>query len=48
MLRIAMWPNNTNDNVYNAVVVAQSRPLHLYLVHVVNADWTPGGRQPLD
>jgi len=39
--------NNSHDNVYGAVimtkVIARFHPVHL-----MNADWAPGGRQPSD
>jgi len=35
--------NNNYDNVYGAVIIARVHPVHL-----MNADWAPGGRQPSD
>jgi len=39
--------NNNHDNVYGAIimikVIARVHPVHL-----MNTDWTPGGRQPSD
>ena len=39
--------NNKQDNVYGsiiiAIVIARVHPVHL-----MNVDWAPGGRQPLD
>ena len=38
--------NNNYDNVYGAVIMTVIARVHP--VHLMNADWAPGGRQPSD
>jgi len=47
-----MRPNNNNnnnnyDNVYGAVIMTKVIA-RVHPVHLMNADWAPGGRQPPD
>jgi len=37
--------NNNHDNAYGAVVMTEVIE-RVHPVHLMNADWAPGGRQP--
>jgi len=39
--------NNSHDNLYGAVIVTEVIA-RVHPVHLMNADWAPGGRQPSD
>ena len=39
--------NNSYDNVYGAVIMTKVIA-RVHPVHLMNADWAPGGRQPSD
>jgi len=46
---VLLYNNNNNniaDNVYRAVIMTVIARVHP--VHLMNADWAPGGRQPSD